>query len=278
MSTGCIAGAVLVAAAIASAADSPPSHYSLKLNAVTTPEARTLGLFLKARIDGGPVLRLLLDSGAQHIMLDRRAAAKMGRTDGTALELVGVGARARDCKRAAPGTVQIGDLVLPDCDILVVDGQILEGVDGIVPMSLFAGFLVHLDAPAKVLELDAYPPDPPAQDASFLPVRTDNRLLFLQTVLNDSRAGYVLLDTGATFSAVSAEAARASRNYWSLSRTPSLSAAAPGASKGFRFRRCALPLRRASVLRRPGRGGGPLGLHAPSPVRYHGNSRLSRSP
>jgi predicted aspartyl protease len=240
MSTGRIAGAVLVAAAIASASDSS-GHYSLKLNAVTTPESHTIGVFLKARIDGGPVLRMLLDSGAQHVMLDRHAAAKVGRTDGTDLELVGVGTSSRSCKRAAPGTVQIGDLVLAHCEILVVDGQILEGVDGIIPMSLFAGYLVRLDVPARVLELDAYPPDAPVPDASYLPARTDNRLFFLQTVLNDSRPGYVLLDTGATFSALSPDAARASRNYWSLANTMALRSSAGGIEgfplpPGVRFR------------------------------------------
>jgi hypothetical protein len=128
--------------------------------------------------------------------------------------------------------VQIGDLVLKDCDILTVDGPIMDGVDGIIPMSLFAGFLVRLDVPAKVLVLDAYPSDPPVQDGAYLPVRVDNRLFFLQTVLNDSQSGYVLLDTGATFSAVSPTAARASRNYWSLSNVIALRSSA-GEIEGF---------------------------------------------
>ena len=210
-------GALLAAAAAVYGADSACArHYSLKLNAVITPEAQTMGLYLKTRIDGGPVLRMLLDSGAQHIVLDKRAAAKPGRTAGSGFELVGVGASARSCRRAAPGTVENGDLVLENCDILVVDGQVLEGVDGVIPLSLFANFLVRLDLPHKELELDAYPADPPDRDASYLPARADNQLFFLRSILNEKQSGYVLLDTGATFSALSPEAARASRNYWSL--------------------------------------------------------------
>ena len=83
-----------------------------------------MGLYFKARIDGGPVLRMLLDSGAQHIVLDKRAATKVGRTAGSGFELVGVGASSNQCRRTAPGAIEIGDLVLQNCDILVVDGQI----------------------------------------------------------------------------------------------------------------------------------------------------------
>jgi predicted aspartyl protease len=236
-----ITGAILLAAAIASAADPPAGHYSLKLNAVSTPESQTMGLYFKTRIDGGPVLRMLLDSGAQHIVLDKWAAAKVGRKTGSGFELVGVGASSRSCKRAAPGTLQIGDLTLKDCDILVVDGQILEGVDGVIPMSLFAGFLVRLDVPGKVLNLDAYPAGRPVEDSSYLPVRADNRLFFLRTVLNQSQPGYVLLDTGATYSALSPDAARASRNYWSLGNAIALWSSAGGIEgfalpHGVRFR------------------------------------------
>jgi predicted aspartyl protease len=242
-------GALLAAAANASAATpassprlvSPAGRYSLKLSAVLTPESQTMGLYFRARIDGGPVLRMLLDSGAQHIVLDRHAAAKVGRSAGSDFELVGVGAVAKSCRRAAPGTLQIGDLILVDCDILVVDGQLMEGIDGIIPMSLFADFLVRLDVPAKTLELDAYPADPPVQDGSYLQIRADNRLVFLHSVLNEKQSGYVLLDTGATFSAVSPEAARASRNYWSIENAVALRGSAGGIEgfalpPGVRFR------------------------------------------
>jgi predicted aspartyl protease len=235
-------GVVLAAAAVALAADpqpvatprlaSPASHYSLKLNTVTASDMRVMGVYLKTRVDGGPVLRMLLDSGAQHVVLDKRAAVRSGRTAGSALEMVGVGASSKQCNRASSGTIQIGDLVLDDVDMLVVDGQILDGVDGIVPMSLFASFLLRLDVPGKVLALDTYSSDLAIPDASNLPVRADNRLLFLQTVLNESQQGYVLLDTGATFSAISAAAARRARNCWSLTN-PILLLGSSGGVEGF---------------------------------------------
>jgi predicted aspartyl protease len=206
--------------------------YSLKLNALITPESQGQGLFLKARIDSGPELRMLLDSGAQHVVLARRTAVRLGRPAGSAFDLVGLGGASRACRRTAPGAVQIGDLTLSGCEIVVVDDQILDGIDGIIPLSLFADFLVRLDLPHRVLELDAYPPDPPAHDANYLAARADGSLLFLQTTMNESHAGYVLLDTGATYNAVSPEAARASRNYWSLNNAIGLVSSA-GAIEGF---------------------------------------------
>jgi hypothetical protein len=92
-----------------------------------------------------------------------------------------------------------------------------------------------------VLDLDAYPAAPPVPDASYLPVRTDNRIFFLRATLNELQLGYVLLDTGATFSALSPEAARASRNYWSVADAMSLRSSSGGVEgfplpPGVRFR------------------------------------------
>lgn len=237
-----IAGALFFAAAAVFAAGPPPdslprlaspaSHYSLKMSALVMPQSPIIGLYFKARIDGGPVLRLLLDSGAQHIIIEKRVAGKLERTVRSGVELVGVGSGSKACKHTAMGSLSIGDLVLGGCEILLSDGQIEEGVDGIVPLSLFAGFLVHLDVSRRVLELDTYPPDPPTEDAGYLPVRTDHQLLFLHTAVNGSPPGYVLLDTGASYNALSPETARASRNYWSLTSVIDLHGAA-GATAGF---------------------------------------------
>src|ERR1022692_2636184 len=65
--------------------------HTLKLGSFVIPPSSPAGLLLKVRIDSGPVLRLLLDSGAQFIALDKAAAAKSGHTGGSELDLVGVG-------------------------------------------------------------------------------------------------------------------------------------------------------------------------------------------
>src|SRR5467141_2497935 len=45
-----------------------------------------VGMLLKVRINGGPALRLLLDSGAQDIVVDRKAARKSGHWTGAEVD------------------------------------------------------------------------------------------------------------------------------------------------------------------------------------------------
>ncbi len=178
-----------------------------------------MGLFLKVRINGGPVLRMLLDSGATFLVLDKRAAAASGVAAGSPFELVSLGASPKPVRRAACGTVEIGDLALRDCNILTLDERLLDGVDGVIPTALFAGFLLHLNFSAKTLELEPYPVEPPAQDGSYTSARADNCLLYLSAQLNESpQPGYVLLDTGATYSAVSEATVRTWKEYRGLAR------------------------------------------------------------
>jgi hypothetical protein len=180
-----------------------------------------MGVIVKARINDGPVLRLLLDSGAQDIVLDRRALRpkQAGESD---LKLVGLGSSFANARRLAPAKLESGGLVLENCPILATDMPMREGTDGVLPMSLFAGFLVRLDLPKKALELEPYS-DPERTDTNgFAFVRADQRMLFLEATVNQSATGYLLLDTGAAYNGVSPAAARAWRNYRLLNPNISL--------------------------------------------------------
>jgi hypothetical protein len=183
--------------------------HTLKLSSFVIPPSAPAGLLLKVRIDSGPVLRLLLDSGAQFIVLDKAAAAKSGHTSGSELDLIGVGKPPKSARMAKADSVRIGDLVFHDCDVIIADGKLLDGIDGVIPLSLFSGFLVRLDIPRRTLDLRPYPPDGRVDDGNLTHVRASNDLLFLKAVLNDSQEGYILLDTGAFFSAISENTARA---------------------------------------------------------------------
>jgi hypothetical protein len=183
--------------------------HTLKLTPFFVPPASPLGLILKVRIDNGPVLRLLLDSGAQFIVLDKAAAAKSGHSGGSQFDLVGVGMPPRPGRTAQADTVAIGDLVFHNCRLIIADGKLLDGIDGVIPLSLFAGFLVRLDIPARTLDLRPYPPSGSVEAGDLSHVRASNDLLFIKATLNDSREGYVLLDTGASFNVISESTARA---------------------------------------------------------------------
>jgi hypothetical protein len=182
--------------------------YTLKLGSFVMPPSAPAGLLLKVRIDSGPVLRLLLDSGAQFIVLDKTAASKSGHFGGSELDLVGAGSPPKAARMAKAGSVEIGGLVFHNCELIIAGGKLLDGIDGVIPLSLFAGFLVRLDIPGRTLDLRPYPPGGQVEDKEFSHVRASNNLLFIKAVLNDSREGYVLLDTGAFFNAISESTAR----------------------------------------------------------------------
>lgn len=183
--------------------------HTLKLTSFVIPPGAPLGVLLKVRIENGPVLRLLLDSGAEFIVLDKNAAAKSGLSGDSEFALVGMGRSPRAARLATAGTITVGDLVFQNCRLIVAGGKVLDGVDGVIPLSLFAGFLMRLDLPGKTLELRPYPPAGSVDVGQLSPVRTHNDLLFVKGMLNDSREGYVLLDTGASFNVISESAARA---------------------------------------------------------------------
>jgi predicted aspartyl protease len=181
--------------------DTAPA-YRLKLGPLVAPPSRMLGLIVKVRVNSGPTLRLLLDSGASFLTLEPRAAAKSGCAGGTDLDLVGAGAQAAaGAKQVRAATVEIGDLVLRDLPVLVSRRSVAEGVQGVLPLSVFSAFLIRLDVPKKTLDLMPYPAAPP-YGSDDLHVVASNRLLFVRGTVNERREGYFLLDTGASYSAL----------------------------------------------------------------------------
>lgn len=183
-----------------------PSH-SLKLGPFVTPPTRTSGLVASVRINGGPPLRLLLDSGTQYVVLDRKAAVTSGCSGGSNLDLVGTGARSvAIVKKLSAATLDIGDLRLRNLPVLVADHTMADGIHG-APLSIFAAFLIRLDIPRKRLDLLPYPPGP-ADTTGALKTLSSNHLLFVKGTVNETVEGYFLLDTGASYTAISQNTAR----------------------------------------------------------------------
>ncbi len=174
----------------------------VSLGPYVVPPARTVGLLVKARVNGGPVLRLLLDSGAQYLVLDRKAAARSECSGGAGLDLVGAGAPATVVKKLQARTVELGDLMLRDVPLLIASRQLPDGLQGVLPLSAFAEFLIRLDIPGKRLDLLPYPAERDERKGA-LPALSSNRLLFLKGIVNETNEGYFLLDTGASYNAIS---------------------------------------------------------------------------
>ena len=87
-------------------------------------------------------------------------------------------------------------------------GRLAAGIDGVIPLSLFGRFLIRLDLPGKALDLMPYPDCAAAQSAGFARMMLNGDVLFVRGALNDAMEGYILLDTGASYSAISRRAAR----------------------------------------------------------------------
>ena len=254
LSAGCFAAANSIPLSPEPAAVEPRlasayQPYSLRLTALVNPPSGVIGLILKARVDGGPLLRLLVDSGAEHLVLDRKAARKSAQASGMELDLVGAGAASRAARLTTAGLIEVGNVAFRNCPVVVVDGQVAEGIDGVIPLALFAGFLVRLDVPGRVLELEPYEAVRQAPDSAFVHVRAQRRLLFLQTRLEEAHDGYLLLDTGSSYNVISDSAAGALRQPRALAQSLPLTAGA-GQTDGrllsrrisFRFGKWALAL------------------------------------
>jgi hypothetical protein len=184
---------------------SPYQQYDLKLLAFYPAPRCPAGVLLHVRINGGRSLRLVLDSGAEFIVIGAKDARSVGLSAGPEMDLVGLKSRTARVGRAE--TVEVGPLSFRNCPVAFVKGKVIEGADGVIPLTLFSAFRLHLNLPEKTLGLIPYPRE---ENPAIAPTRgaTKHDLLLVPTVLNGKQSGYVVLDTGAFCSGISREVAR----------------------------------------------------------------------
>lgn len=188
---------------------SPYLQYELKLRPFYPVPSRPAGVLLHGRINGGPPLRLVLDSGAGFIVIGAKAARSAGIFAGPEMELVGLGSRPARVGWAE--TVEIGPVRFRNCRVAQVQGNVIEGADGVIPLSLFSDFLLRLNLPEKTLGLIPYPREQALSSPSSRGV-TQRDLLLVAAVLNGKQSGHVVLDTAAFCSAISREVAGSPRS------------------------------------------------------------------
>jgi hypothetical protein len=189
---------------------SPYQPYELKLQPFYPIPSRPAGVLLHGRINGGPSLRLVLDSGAGFIVIGAKAARFAGISARSEMELVGLGSRPARVGWAE--TVEIGPVRFRNCRVALVEGNVIEGADGVIPLSLFSDFLLRLNLPEKTLGLFPYPREQDPASPSSRGV-TQRDLLLVAAVLNGKQSGHVVLDTAAFCSAISRELAGSPRGH-----------------------------------------------------------------
>jgi len=180
--------------------DSPYRPYQIPLSRI-----RTAGLFLRARINGGRELKLIVDTGATGIALNPAPASELNLQVLADAALMGFGsARPAAAHIARADSFETGGLKL--ANVLLNAGEIVltRDADGLVGLDVFKDFLIRLDSPARTLELIPFPEyaqSPPCGDC-IRAYRLGNLLLVRGTV-NGSADGYFVLDTGSAYSMVS---------------------------------------------------------------------------
>jgi hypothetical protein len=184
---------------------SPYQQYDLKLKTFRPAPHCVAGVLLSVRINGGRTLQMVLDSGADLIVIGGKDARSMGLSGESGIDLVGLDSRPASVARAE--SLEIGPMAFRNCPVAFVKGKVADGADGVIPLKLFSDFIVSLNLPGETLGLIPYPiegnPDVPLAGGI-----TQHDLLLVPTVLNGARNGYVVLDTGAYCNAISRETAR----------------------------------------------------------------------
>jgi predicted aspartyl protease/Tfp pilus assembly protein PilF len=202
-------------------------------------DARTVrGFGLHVKLNGTSS-RLLLDTGAEGILVDQKLAAKAGikKIAGNDIRGLGDNGPAQGYIGYAD-SIQIGDIEFQDCRVEVIERNSAAGEDGLIGADVFAHFLVDMDFPDGKFRLSELPPrpdeapTPAALDAGSAPaasfqdryiapemksysrVLRFGHMLLVPTTVNDSVSTLFLMDTGAATNAISPDAAREVTKVW----------------------------------------------------------------
>ena len=109
----------------------------------------------------GKKARLMLDTGASGILVDRGVAEKAGVTKLSETQIRGLGDKGEvEAYMALANTLKIGELEFKNCPVQVLDKRSVLGDDGLIGADVFAQFLVHLNFPAEKLSLQELPKRP----------------------------------------------------------------------------------------------------------------------
>jgi predicted aspartyl protease len=147
-----------------------------KVTSTETPLLRMLidpehvrGVGLSVLVNGEKS-RLLLDTGATGILINRGMAERAGVTKLEETRIGGIGDKgSKQGYEALARSLQIGDLEFKNCPVAVVETRSVLGEDGLLGADVFEHFLVDIDFPTERLRLLELPkrPDETAQQISL---------------------------------------------------------------------------------------------------------------
>jgi tetratricopeptide (TPR) repeat protein len=191
------------------------------------------GYGVRVKLNGSSA-KLLLDTGASGLVINRKVAERAGIKPVVEAEIRGAGD-----KGPAAGyigyadSVAIGDLEFRDCYVAVVNSNSVAEDEGLIGADVFSRFLVDIDFPNTKFKLSQLPARPgetpgaaalnsrPSSDAptlrdryvagemrTFKPMLRFGHNLLIWTEVNDSAPRLFILDTGAFENIISPSAAK----------------------------------------------------------------------
>ena len=105
--------------------------------------------------------RLMLDTGAGGIVIDRKIAEKAGIKSIVEDKIGGIGDKGEAAGYLGHADkIQIGELEFDNCFVEVVAGRSVIGDDGLIGANVFSHFLVDVDIPNEKFKLSELPPIP----------------------------------------------------------------------------------------------------------------------
>ncbi len=139
---------------------SKPERSEVNLEILHAPGLPLRGLGLRTFVDNQPV-KLLLDTGAPGILVDRRVAESAHLTRISAAHPGGFGDEGlQSGYSAVVEHIRVGDLEFQDCLVSVSNNDRVLDQDGTIGTNLFASYLIDLDIPAMRMRLGPLPKRP----------------------------------------------------------------------------------------------------------------------
>lgn len=121
----------------------------------------------------GKKSRLLVDTGASGILVNRKLAEKAGVTKLSETEIRGIGDKgSRSGYSGLASSLKVGTLEFKDCAVNVIEERSVVGEDGLIGADVFSSFLVDLDFAKEKLRLSQLP-QRPGDSVSPVSLQTD---------------------------------------------------------------------------------------------------------
>jgi tetratricopeptide (TPR) repeat protein len=201
----------------------PYQSYQMTLVPISPGTGRPYGVGLRAQLNKGHTVQLMLDTGASGISISPKAAEKAGLEvlSDESTEARGLGSqKAQEAFDYLAADVTFGDLQFADFPVGAFRAAKTSDYDGLIGADIFDRFLVSIDFKDMRLTLDTHPGEPraanePEDAADSLPPGFFRAFRFghhvtVHTSVNQGPLQLFLIDSGSSANLIDTDVARES--------------------------------------------------------------------